>query len=359
MPFDPEVWDRVHRLVLARAWAKDSTTAAATITTKGAPMRRMKTTTKRTKKTPTTRPSAWIEPVHSSPPERPFMARPYSYEIPQHESAWYVAEVSPCRVCGGEADDQDDRYGPWRMHAQCGDLRQEWQRLRAVAQWYSVPLPPEVEAYVDLRVPNYAEAHPEPVYADGDRDRTPWSHLRRRDVIRAVMTARIAYNDARTPKPCEWGRCAWCGRDESLTWTDAGHRWPDGSPAPLCDSCTPVAERRGWPSPNYPDDARPALVEVMTSVPAQAGEAAPAGVLALHEVGQEAGNGQPWSHLPVEAVAALRWERWATLNGKYAPDDKRAEALARRAAAEAERAASLAAAGTDPYGFATKADRSE
>lgn len=344
MPFNPKVWDLAHQLNPA-----NNPVHAITAST-GSNMK--KRTLRRTKPTPP-KPGATIYLRRNTDPVLSWSDQAH-VSLRTIEPAHCRAEVSPCRVCGGEAQGVADMHGPWRQHAECAPLTQPWQRLRAVANWYQVPLPDDVAPYVDLHVPHYAEGHEDVVYRDNDRDRTPWSHVRRRDLQKAVLRARQALADAQTPRECETGPCAWCGIALSLDWIDADHRWPDGTSAPLCADCATLAERRGWPSPKYPDDARMVLVEAMTGVPPQAGEIAPAGVVALHEVGPQAGDGQPWSHLPAEAVMALRWNRWGTLQGKYAPADKKAEALARRAAQEADRTAALASQHADLFGFTTR-----
>lgn len=226
-----------------------------------------------------------------------------------------------------------------------------YARRLAVARWYSVRLT-EAEAKVsDLPVLHYCDVHPSTVYTDDDADRTPWNHVRMRDVVRATMQARQLLAEAAMPVPDEWGRCGWCGIEESVVWFERGHRRPDGSPVALCSDCGPIFDRRGK-SAAFLDDQRLGLVEAITGVPPTLGESAPTGLLAALEA-PERGDGSAWSHLPTEAVEALRWDRWGRFNGKHAPEEHRSEAVARARSRERSRAARLAAQESpDLYGFA-------
>lgn len=155
---------------------------------------------------------------------------------------------------------------------------------------------------------------------------------------------------------CASGWCAWCERSHAVDWLDHGHKWADGSAAPLCGDCSPVFSRRGG-SLSFWDDQRAGLAEAMTGVPLDLGEAAPALLTAYAETDDQAGTGQPWSHLPRTAVEAFRWDMWARSGGQWAPEEHRAEALARlaeRAAARADHESARVA--KDRYGFAAQGE---
>ncbi|HEY5786186.1 MAG TPA: hypothetical protein VIT65_15565, partial [Microlunatus sp.] len=152
------------------------------------------------------------------------------------------------------------------------------------------------------------------------------------------------------------GCCAWCGIAESMGWADRGHRWPDGSPAPLCAACGRVYDATSSPDPLYWPGQRAGIAEAATGVPIGLGQTAPEGLRAFAEVECD-GGGEPWSHLPTEALSAFRWAAWGRWGGRYAPKQHRAEAVARARAADAakaERAAAKVAeerARLDTYGF--------
>lgn len=265
-------------------------------------------------------------------------------------SAHGVEALTPCYVCGAPCEPTDGRHGRWRRHDACSRVAQAWQRVRAAAKFYAVPMTDEQARAADLYVPTYADVHPSALYADNDADRRPWSHVSRGELARAAMTARQYIADARIAVPDEWGCCAICGIETSVRWHDRGHRRPDGSRAALCSTCGPVFDRRGK-SPKYWDEQRGVIAEAMTGAPPNMGETFPDALRAHAEVG--GGDGTAWSHLPAEAVEAFRWARWGRSNGKYAPAEHRAEALARARAREADRAARLTAIEqADPFGFA-------
>ena len=84
------------------------------------------------------------------------------------------------------------------------------------------------------------------------RDRMPWRHLDRKELVKAVKSLpRLRRRAGLDPSRCRDGACGWCGVAESCGWHTSKQRWPDGTPAPLCRSCHEVrrAARRG-PTPS-------------------------------------------------------------------------------------------------------------
>lgn len=345
--------------------------------TKGEKMLRTKKTTPTAKTTTAVKTVTKPSPPERSRPTRPSPPKPrvtielapdlagtltdpaprqwFATSRPVLSSAHEVGDVTPCYTCGGGCEPDEDRHGPWRRHRECSTLSQMYLRRLAVARWYSVPLT-EGEARVsDLPVLHYADVHASNFYAGSDADRTPWNHVQMRDIVRGAMTARQRIAEASGPAECVSGWCAWCGRREAEDWTLHGHRWPDGTEAPLCGDCSDVFDRRGQAA-TFIDDQRTGLVEAITGCPPTMGETAPAGLLAYIEA-EERGDGSAWSHLPADAVEALRWSRWARYNGRYAPEEHRAEAIARAQSREAARADRLAAQESpDLYGFTVATD---
>lgn len=171
----------------------------------------------------------------------------------------------------------------------------------------------------------------------------------KRALLASLSEAMTEAAESEIARPGEAGHCAWCGRAEAVEWRAYGHTWADGTEAGLCGDCGDVYERRGWPSPQYPEDARAALAEAVSGVPVQMGEEPPSGLRAYVEAEGE-GTGEPWSHLDPAAVESYRWARW-TARPQHAPAEHRAEALARREVRDAERAARDAAHADDAYGF--------
>ena len=270
-----------------------------------------------------------------------------------HDVDW----PTPCWTCGGEVEqDGADWFGPWRRHPECARIvAYPPHRVPVVARALGVA---EVDgvaaALTEYRVPLFHEGHPEPTFLDTDRkrDRGAWLHVDRKALVSAISDAATEAAELQIARPGEGGRCAWCGRTEAVAWNSYGHRWADGSEAGLCDTCSLVYEAREWPSPQYPEDARAALGEALSGVPAQLGSDGAPGLLAYIEAEGD-GDGEPWSHLPPEAVEAFKWAEWGRYGGRYAPPEHRAEALARARQIDAERTAGIAAreAEADVYGF--------
>jgi len=322
-----------------------------------------KVTPKPTRRPPTIRaiddpvPPELREPMTPSEALRASRPDPDQLRPATQTDARDVLTFTPCSTCGGGVAPQPWR---WREHEGCSRLSQHGARVRAAAVALGLgDVGEDVAALVRVPVQRFRDVHPEPTWTTGDRKRSrqPWQHIDRKALRRAIAEAQTEREEALIPRPCEWGRCAWCGVDDSLSWHDHGHVFTDGSPAALCGPCSTVYVRRGSPTPTYPADARAALGEALSGVPASMGVDGPVGLLALHEVRADAGTGEPWSHLPTEAVEAFRWAEWGKFGGKYAPPEHRAEARRRAQQADAERAARSAEAhaeeerAADRFGF--------
>jgi hypothetical protein len=264
-------------------------------------------------------------------------------------SAHGVEGPTPCHTCGGPCERIEGRHGPWRRHIKCERISQPWQRVRAAAEHYSLPVTDDEARAAAIIVPTYAEGHAGATYSDAEHVSRPWAHVRLPEIVRGLMLGRQRLAEAAAPMPCDLGRCGWCGTEKSVRWSDYGHVRHDGTSAPLCDACGPVFDRRGQ-SAKFWDDQRGGIAEAMTGAPPNMGEEFPDALRAHAEVG--GGDGTAWSHLPCDAVEAFRWARWGRSNGRYAPPEHKAEALARAGARAAERAARQAAHATvDPFGF--------
>lgn len=274
------------------------------------------------------------------------------------ESAQYLGEgeTSPCFVCGGECGSTEPQWGPWRRHEECLKITQAWERIAAAAVSLGIDVSNDeaVAVQATFYVCDYADEHASNVYDQNDRDRSPWSHVDRKALDRAIVTARQALAATEEAGPCELGSCAWCGVEESIEWSDYGHARQDGTRAPLCSTCGPIFDKLpGLPMDRWADQ-RPGISEAVTGVSPDIMERVPVALKAHAEIG--GGDGTPWSHLPVEAVEAYRWEVWGRYGGTHAPEEHRAEAVARAEAHEADRDARRVATETaDPYGFSSVA----
>lgn len=242
-----------------------------------------------------------------------------------------IAEPTPCKFCGGEVERQGAEWsGVWRFHRSChygGNAR----RVQMAAESLEVGSIDEATALaVTMRVQPFHEEHVEPTYTP-KASRTPWGHVDRKALLKAVSDALTERAEVEIPRACVLGRCAWCGVAEAVAWDESPYKWADGSDAPLCDDCGPVFARRGEPSPRYMDDARSALAEAVTGVPGSLGVPGPAALLAYVEAEGQGTGAEAWDYLPAEAVEAFRWSEWAHYGGRYAPPEHRAEALARAA----------------------------
>lgn len=269
------------------------------------------------------------------------LTRSAVYAGPGRELTARGTEHSPCAVCGGIATG-NCWWGPWRRHRRCGSLSSRGARAAAACRAYGLTIEPGDGDLIALNVAPFHETH-QPVWPPGAHGRGPWRHIDREALAAevALLPARRA-QAGRSVATCTLGRCGWCGRSESRVWTAHGHRWADGADAALCEACSAVYVRHGEPPAAQWELQREALAEALTSMVVMGGEHIPDGVQGLAEVGEEHGDGEPWSHLPAEAVESYRWSRWTRFPG-YAPPEHREEARRRAAEADAARQAGVAA----------------
>lgn len=299
-------------------------------------------------------------------PDRPLMIHErWAAASRPATSAHEVDGPTPCVVCGGPCEPAEVHWGSWRRHRDCAKIcAHPVDRMQAAARalGHSVDRTDAgllLGAGVDA--PLYSQGHPEPTWSEEPtRQRMRWHHVDRNALAAAVqrlpeLRAEAGLVDA----PCVDGCCAWCGVREARGWASQGHRWADGSPAPLCGRCSEVYERRGSPDPTWWDGQRALIAEALTGVPAMMGQTPPP-VRALAEA-EDTGSGEAWSHLPVDAVEAYRWAAWGRCQGRYAPPEHRAEAVRRAQQAEAAKARHTAEtqareqARLDVYGFGDQA----
>lgn len=306
------------------------------------------------------RPRVLITAIDDPPPTLPIAERLNGrvvYEEPRPTTnAREVDEACPCRVCGGGVEVSGSTWGIWRQHRECSSLSSSSQaRLIAAASTLGVAdVDHELASLTHLRVPNYLDVHHEPTWTDRDRarNRGPWAHVDRKQLVAALSEAMAERDELSIPRPCLDGRCAWCGIQESLDWRAYGHKWPDGSEAPLCVDCAEVYERRGWPSTQFWDDQRNAIAETITRMAGSLGEEQPNALKAFAEVDADRGDGRPWSHLDAEALERFRWARWTLYGGFHAPIEVKDEAIARAQDEDAQKAEQTAAqVDADPFGF--------
>lgn len=156
--------------------------------------------------------------------------------------------------------------------------------------------------------------------ANGRATGKRFGHLtdEQRALIAQVLDEKEA---ARYPQTCTWGACALCGRRESRAWHESRLTWPDGSPAPICDTCEPVYEMRG--EPVYAEDVRLVAGELARGWPLALGSSLPR-FRYYAESPDCDGNGfaQPWEYDP--RLIEWREEEW-TRSPRHAPADRRAE----------------------------------
>jgi hypothetical protein len=294
----------------------------------------------------------------ASPLQPHEQAAAYRAMNPQH-SAHDEPGEAPCWACGGPCAPGSLHWGVWRLHAACEALRgSPAARLTACCRALARQISDEDARLVPFDPRPFAERHPEPVWTDEPtRDRLPWRHIEARALdagLARLPELRVAAGLVETS--CVTGRCAWCGVLEARTWSDRGHHWADGSPAPLCGSCARTYDAAGSPDPGWWDGQRAWLASALSGTPAMSGQTPPAGLLAFAEV-EETGDGQPWGHLDPEAVESYRWAVWGRYNGAYAPPEHRQEALRRARAHDEAMAARMAArsaaeaARQDVFGF--------
>jgi hypothetical protein len=285
--------------------------------------------------------------------------------------AHHVDGFTPCRVCGGAVGLLGSYVGGWRQHTDCERLS-GWPPYRVMEATVALRLlrkggeVTHTDAQLmRYRVPLYADVHPEPTWTDEKPSRA-WGHVDRKALAAALTELPALRVEAGlVPTLCVDGPCAWCGITSSMGWTAHGHKWRDGSPAPLCGACGVVHARHGSPMATAWDETqRIAMGEALTGVPASQGNLPPEGLRGYAQTARSETSGrptgEPWAHLPREAVEAYRWTEWGRYGGQYAPPEHRAEALTRAAALQAQRVAETAArdaeerSRADVFGFEEK-----
>ncbi len=188
-----------------------------------------------------------------------------SKQFPKPRTSAVDTDLSPCRTCGGISAGTKI-IGGWREHPGCKGLDHSG-RVRVAASHHGLGDVDEVVAeFCPPVVMRYADQHIEPTFDDKDHDRTPWPHVRRRALKKALKDAQAnlaAWEAASRPKPCTLGRCAICGVAESTGWGDYGHRWTDGTDAALCERCGSEFERYGT-TPAFWDEQRAVIVAALT-----------------------------------------------------------------------------------------------
>jgi hypothetical protein len=278
-----------------------------------------------------------------------------------------TGEDTPCRTCGGPVQAEGARYvGPWRQHPECESVAGfEPARAQAACRRLGVGNLDLADAALvaeEVRCLLYAEhrAHVEPVWDDSVplRRRMRWAaHIDRKALGAAVADLPVhRVRAGLDPGTCVDGGCGWCGVDKSCDWVAVDRlTWADGSPSPLCANCYAAWERHG--EPQFPDDVRVALAELLTGVPPQ-GEQPPEALKPYLDVAvAEHAGGQRWAHLGAEAVHKYRLASWARFDGYYAPAEHREEVMAhlaerrRAAAARAQEKAAEQAAKSNTFGF--------
>lgn len=153
---------------------------------------------------------------------------------------------SPCARCGGACGKSAVYSAPWRVHRVCHRISTHQGRIRAaVAELLGTEITftnagliaskVAVPSYSDL--PN-AQPHTEPGRA--------WGHVDKRKLRKALRSlAALRAEHGLTPRPCMDGPCAWCSIQRATGWQTFGHKWADGSAAPLCGACSGVMETYG------------------------------------------------------------------------------------------------------------------
>ncbi|MBW1639566.1 hypothetical protein G3H63_10860 [Microbacterium resistens] len=126
--------------------------------------------------------------------------------------------------------------------------------------------------------------------------RRPWGHVTRadRDRVRRVLAEVVR---DRTAGPCTQGACGVCGIRVSLRWFEGppSLRWSEGSPAPVCQACQAVFDRR--PEALTVEQVRKIAVEAATGL-ASMGDTVPPEFRCYFETKDCDGNGNelPWDY---------------------------------------------------------------
>jgi hypothetical protein len=276
--------------------------------------------------------------VTMSPEERERWKIRNPPQQPAKIDAHYEPGDAPCRVCGGAVGAQGARYwGPWREHTGCGRLATYGAaRVAACARKLAVAsLTTQDAGLVGASVPNYCDVPGmEPVYSGGRmRDRMAWRHVNVRALRRAVKGLPEARRRAGLDESgCTLGACAWCGiRRARGKWHESPYRWRDGRPAPFCSDC--YATWQSCESPEVGDDLARAWLVAITGVPRRMDQSRPEVVLPYVTASDDR-EGVPdrWAYLAPEVLDGIRLPEWGRDGGRYAPAERRAEAVAAYAA---------------------------
>jgi hypothetical protein len=274
---------------------------------------------------------------------------------------------APCRVCGGATGVKARYFGPWREHGDCVVVAGlEATRVQAACRVLGLgDVDLDDAGLLPVAVPLFSSVHPEPTWVEGERATKPWGHVDRKALVKALSNLpRLRAENGLDVATCVSGRCVWCGVSEALAWHDHDHRWADGTPAPMCGSCSLVYVALS--EPVFADDVRVALAAAITGAPPMLGETPPSGLVPYVEVatpeGRARSDAEAWSHLDAEAVKSFRFSTWARYGFRFCPPEHRQEVeayVAERNAVWAARQAAREAAEQerlDTFGFGARSE---
>ncbi|WP_183093318.1 hypothetical protein [Nocardioides stalactiti] len=201
--------------------------------------------------------SARITLAPDSPPIDPGTGKPYrpmsraEVMAAMEGRAWAgdaadVKTFTPCSRCGGPCGTSAPYSQPWRTHRACRSGTTIQSRVRAaVAELlgFEIGFSDAGLIATQVAVANFrdlldAQPHTEPERA--------WGHVNKRKLRKAVEALPALRSEAGlNPHPCASGPCAWCSIRLATGWVNEGMKWADGSPAPLCGTCSAQWVRRG------------------------------------------------------------------------------------------------------------------
>jgi|GEM_PF-6477656 len=170
---------------------------------------------------------------------------------------------SPCAKCGGPCGKAATYSAPWRVHRACSRIGTHPGRIRAaVGELLATEITFADAGLIAavIAVPSYSDL---PNVQPHTRPGQVWGHVSKRKLRKAVQSLPTLRAEAGlTPRPCVSGPCAWCSIQRATGWQTFGHKWTDGSPAPLCGACSEQWIRRGGLSgrlsTTFYDEQRPA-----------------------------------------------------------------------------------------------------